>query len=60
MQWVMSCSKCQATFEVEVGLSAIFRRSSQSGTKSPCPKCGNTSFNRIVEAKGRGGRERHF
>ncbi len=60
MKWVMSCSKCNATFEVEVGMGTIFRRNSSSGTKTPCPSCGNTSFNRILEAKDRNGRERKF
>lgn len=60
MQWVMSCSKCQTTFEVEVGFAQIFKRGSNTGTKTPCPNCGNTSFNRILESKGRNGRERRF
>ncbi len=60
MKWVMSCSKCNTTFEVDVGISTIFRRSSDTGTKTPCPSCGNTSFNRILEAKDRGGKERRF
>lgn len=60
MQWVMSCSKCQATFEIEVGVSTIFKRNSNTGTKSPCPKCGNTSFNRILESKNRSGKERRI
>lgn len=60
MQWIMSCSKCQATFEVEVGMSLLFRKNSSMGTKTPCPKCGNSSFNRILEAKGKGGKERRF
>lgn len=60
MQWVMACSKCNTTFEVEVGVGTIFRRTGYSGSKTPCPKCGNTSFNRIVEAKGRNGKERRI
>ncbi len=57
MQWVMKCSKCETTFNVEVGMSSIFRRGNSSATKTPCPSCGNTSFNRIVEAKDKNGRE---
>lgn len=60
MQWTMSCSQCGTTFEVEVGFSTIFKRNSYTGTKTPCPNCGNTSFNRILEAKNRSGKERHF
>jgi predicted RNA-binding Zn-ribbon protein involved in translation (DUF1610 family) len=57
MQWVMKCSKCDTTFNVEVGVSSIFRRGNNNASKSPCPNCGNTSFNRIVEARDKNGRE---
>lgn len=60
MEWVLKCSSCQNTFSVEVTFLDIFRRSSSTGARSPCPRCGNTSFNRIMESRGRGGRERHY
>lgn len=57
MQWLMKCSRCETTFNVEVGVSSIFKRGGQSATRTPCPNCGNTSFNRILEGKDRNGRE---
>ncbi|MCL4337174.1 MAG: hypothetical protein M1129_02570 [Candidatus Thermoplasmatota archaeon] len=53
----MKCSKCDATFNVDVGISSIFKRGNHSAIKTPCPHCGNASFNRILEAKDKNGRE---
>lgn len=60
MQWVMKCSRCEKTFEVEVGLLEIFRRGNKKGTKTPCPSCGNSSFNRIMSSQTRAGKDRQF
>ena len=57
MQWIMKCSKCDATFNVDVGISSIFKRGNHSAIETPCPHCGNASFNRILEAKDKNGRE---
>lgn len=60
MHWVMKCSSCQNTFSVDITFMEIFRRGDRKGIKTPCPSCGNSSFNRIMRSEGRGGREREY